>query len=116
MSELVITVQQLADKEGVDYLTASGLLRYLREKGIAQEAGKSQKKGKGRSAVAYRLPERVELTFTLPAVTEPEPATQVATPEPAPEPTVEPTPAPEKPAAVESPDLMSDNLMSEAAA
>ena len=63
MTERILTVHELASEHGVDYQTASGLLRYLREKGIAQEVGARQKAGKGRSAMEYKVPVRVELAF-----------------------------------------------------
>lgn len=70
MNEVILTVAELAEREGVDYLTASGLLRYLREKGIASETAPKLKEGKGRKASQYKLPQRVELTFTGKAVSE----------------------------------------------
>ena len=70
MEDVILTVQQLADREGVDYQTASGLLRYLREKGIAKEAGTADRKaGKGRAASTYVLPAWWVLSFS-PAPTE----------------------------------------------
>jgi len=67
---MTMTVQEFAEMTGVGYQTASGLLRYLREKGIAQDAGTQAKEGKGRSASLYTFPARVELVFLIPAVAE----------------------------------------------
>jgi DNA-binding transcriptional ArsR family regulator len=65
-TDYTLTVAQLAELQGVDYQTASGLLRYLREKGIATEVGVARRDGKGRAATEYRLPKQVVLTFGAP--------------------------------------------------
>jgi len=39
MSNFTCTTKELAERVGVDDITAQGLLKYLRVKGIAQEIG-----------------------------------------------------------------------------
>jgi hypothetical protein len=63
MTNFTLTVQDLASLEGIDYQTASGLLRFLREKGIAKEVSKRKKATKGRTATEYELPKVITLTF-----------------------------------------------------
>ncbi len=75
--DYTLTVAQLAELTGVTYQTASGLLRFLREKGIAQEVGVARKDGKGRAATEYKLPQTVTLTFGVP-VAQPEPLAEAA--------------------------------------
>jgi len=52
---------------GTDYQTAAGLVRYLKEAGIAKEIGtRPNKAGKGKPSTLYTLPKRVELVFGVP--------------------------------------------------
>ena len=58
------TIQELADRLGVEYADAAGLLKFLRVKGIAKEVGK-RPTGK-RPQLVFEVPETV--TLTVPAV------------------------------------------------
>lgn len=63
------TVAEFADSMKVDYQTASGLIRYLKIKGIAIETGVRKPK-KGKPSVIYMIPGTVELTFVEPVITD----------------------------------------------
>lgn len=57
------TTQEIANVLGVDYLIATGLIRYLRQKGIAKEVGKVPSKGKGKPSTVFSMPATVTLEF-----------------------------------------------------
>jgi hypothetical protein len=60
--KFVGTTQEFADRIGVEYLTAAGALRFLKELGIAHEAGKRKTAtGRGKPSTVYSVP----LTVTL---------------------------------------------------
>lgn len=64
MNEFVGTTQEFADLVGVEYLTASGLLRYLKDTGVAKEVDKRPAKGgRGKPSTVYSVPSVVTLTF-----------------------------------------------------
>lgn len=60
---MIGTTQELADLLKVDYQAMSGLLRYLREKGIVMQKGCKQKDNRGKPAAIFELPTRIELVF-----------------------------------------------------
>lgn len=67
------TINEFATLCGVEYQEASGLYRYLKHKGIAKDVKTQPNKAKkGRPAVVFTVPDRVELVFpiqkTLPVV------------------------------------------------
>ena len=58
------TVAQFAEKQGIDYVLASGLIRYLEAKGIAKKGGQQPPKGgKGKPSTLYVVPTTVTLNF-----------------------------------------------------
>ena len=58
------TTQEFADQVGVDYLTASGLLRFLKDFGVAKETDKRPAKGgRGKPSTVYSVPMVVTLRF-----------------------------------------------------
>lgn len=58
------TTQEFADMVGVAYLTASGLLRFLKETGKAEEVDKRPAKGgRGKPSTVYSVPMVVTLRF-----------------------------------------------------
>lgn len=59
------TTQEFADQVGVDYLTASGILRFLKETGVAKEVEKRPAKGgRGKPSSVYEVPLTVTLDFS----------------------------------------------------
>lgn len=57
------TTQEIAVVLGVDYIVATGLIRYLRQKGIAKEVGTRPTKGKGKPSTIFSVPATVTLEF-----------------------------------------------------
>jgi hypothetical protein len=101
MSTIVITAGEFAALEGVDYQTAAGTLRYLRDKGLIKEGKtrpvaktKTNPSGRGKPSQEYLMPAAITLTFGFPK--------EKVTPEPA-EPAVEPVTA--EPAPIQGEDL-----------
>jgi len=57
-----VTTNQLAERLGVEYPAAQGLIRLLSSRGVVTEAGKQPTKtGKGKAATIYSFPR----TFTV---------------------------------------------------
>lgn len=64
MSKLTVTKNELADRIGVSYPTASALVELMVSQGKGKEAGKrSNGTGKGKPSVIYELDE--EFTISL---------------------------------------------------
>ena len=58
------TTQEFADLIQTEYLTASGLIRYLLEKNLIQKTGtRPAKTGKGKPSSIFTIPESIHLEF-----------------------------------------------------
>lgn len=58
------TIKQLAEKQGVEYAEAQGLVRYLECKGIAKKVGVLKNPaGKGKGSDIWELPETINVVL-----------------------------------------------------
>jgi predicted transcriptional regulator len=59
-----LTVKQLSEKLGQDYLVTSNLVKFLVAKGLVKQVGKVQVEGKkGKPSFNYEFPEKVEISL-----------------------------------------------------
>jgi predicted transcriptional regulator len=59
-----LTIKQLAEKTGQDYLVVTGVVKFLVSKGLAKEVDKVKAEGgKGKPSIVYEIPEKAELSF-----------------------------------------------------
>lgn len=59
-----MTVKQLAEAIGVEYLMASSLVKLMVSKGVAKAVDKlPSEKGKGKPSVIYEIPDSFEISL-----------------------------------------------------
>jgi hypothetical protein len=64
VADFVGTTTEFAELIGTEYAVASGVLRYLKEKGIATDGGQRPAKGgKGKPSILFKVPKTVTLKF-----------------------------------------------------
>lgn len=64
MSKITATVNEIADRLGVEYITASALVKLLVAQGAAKEVDKrSSSNGRGKPSTVYELESKITLDF-----------------------------------------------------